>query len=76
MTDITIGDCMFDKFFYYLIVDKLHKKRKIALLGDDFIDCCGFSKEPHGDIIITKFDFSSYHIGNNSLSTDELLSIA
>ena len=75
MSNIVIGECMFDKFFYYLVVDKLHKKRKIALLGDNFIDCCGFAKEPHGDIVISKFDFSSYHTDNNALSTDEIMSI-
>ena len=42
---------------------------------ENIIDCCGFAKEPHGDIVISKFDFSSYHIDNNALSTDEITSI-
>ncbi len=75
MTNMIIGEFMFDKFFYFLVVDKLHKNRKIALLGDNFIDCCGFSKEPHDNIIISKFDLSSYCIDNNALPTDEILSI-
>lgn len=75
LENIVIGECTFDRFFYYLVVDRLRKKRKIALLGDDFIDCCGFSKKPHGDIIISEFDFSSYKSRGNALLTDEILSI-
>ncbi len=51
------------------------KNRRIALLGDDFIDCCGLLREPHGNIIITGFDFSSYYMKNNVISTDEILSL-
>ena len=75
MKNITIGDQLFEKFYYYLVVEKLHNKRMIALLGDDFIDCCSITKEPHGDIIISKFDFSSYYTESNMISTDEILSL-
>ena len=32
----------------------------MSLLGDDFIDNCRYSHEPHGDIKITAFDFDNY----------------
>ena len=73
--DVTIGNHLFERFYYYLVVESLHQGRKIALLGDDFIDCCGFSREPHGDIIISKFDFSSYDMRTSMVSTDEILSL-
>ena len=75
MEDVTIGNHLFERFYYYLVVERLHQDRKIALLGDDFIDCCGFSREPHGDIIISKFDFSSYDSRKSMVSTDEILSL-
>ncbi len=75
MTNIVIGSHLFNTFFYYIIVDRLHDNRKLALLGDDFIDCCGFSREPHGNIIINKFDFSTYHLRDNAISTDDILSM-
>ncbi len=75
MTDITIGSHLFNRFFYYIVIDRLFDDRKLALLGDDFIDCCGFSREPHGNIIIDKFDFSAYRSNGNMISTDEILSM-
>ena len=75
MENVIIGSYMFEKFYYYLVIEKLHNDRQIALLGDDFIDCCGFEKNPHGNIVISQFDFSSYKIETNSLSTEEILSI-
>lgn len=75
LSDVIIGNCQFDRFYYYLVAEPLYDNRKIALLGDDFIDCCGFSREPHGDILIKEFDFSRYVVRHMTISTDEILSI-
>lgn len=75
MKDVIVGNEYFDCFYYYLIVDELHDSKKIALLGDNFIDCCGLKKEPHGNFIITTFDSDNYCIQANSISTDELSAI-
>ena len=48
----------------------------MSLIGDDFIDNCRYSHEPHGDIIISAFDFESYGDDSvRSLDSDELLSL-
>lgn len=70
-----IGNVEFESFYYYIVIDKLYDDRKIALLGDDFIDCCGIEKQPHGNIIISCFDNDNYKIQAESISTDELFEI-
>lgn len=48
----------------------------MSLLGDDFIDNCKYSHEPHGDIQLTAFDFEQYGESRDvSLDSVELLSI-
>ena len=74
INNICIGGHRFEKFYYYLVIDRLKNGRKIALLGDDFIDCCGFSKEPHGNIVISGFDFKSYKNDQEKILTTEDIS--
>ncbi len=74
--NVYIGELLLKKFYYYLVVDKLDNNKQIALLGDDFLECCKFTKEPHGSIAITEFDNDCYYEKRGSaLSTDEILSI-
>ena len=40
-------------FCFYLILDT---RRKIALIGDDFVSCCDFHHIIDGDIVIDSFD--------------------
>ena len=53
-TDILIGDTEFKEFHYYLITNG---RKEMSLLGDDFIENCRYTHEPHEDVEITKFDF-------------------
>ncbi len=48
---------LFEDFYYYLVLDN---DRIIALLGEDFLDNCGYHHIPHGDIEIEAFDEESY----------------
>lgn len=75
LKNVFIGQCKFDVFYYYLVIDKMKANKQIALLGDNFIDCCDFSHKAHSDIIITDFDFSMYNVSPNCLSTDEILEV-
>lgn len=73
--NVFIGQCKFECFYYYLVIDKMKDDKQIALLGDNFIDCSDFSHKSHGNIVITGFDFDSYGISSNCLSTDEILDL-
>ena len=71
--NVSVGEITFPVFRYYLIIDG---RKEMSLIGDDFIDNCRYSHEPHGDISITAFDFEAYgddHV--RSLDSDELLSL-
>ena len=71
--NVSVGETTFPVFRYYLIIDG---RQEMSLIGDDFIDNCRYSHEPHGDISITAFDFEAY--GDDpvrSLDSDELLSL-
>ena len=71
--DVSIGEIVFPIFRYYLIIDGRHE---MSLLGDDFIDNCRYSHEPHGDIKITAFDFDNYGWNREgALDSDELMSL-
>ena len=71
--DVCIGETIFPIFRYYLIIDG---RREMSLIGDDFIDNCRYSHEPHGNINITAFDFDSYASDQiNSLDSDDLLAL-
>ena len=71
--NVIIGGCEFPYFYYYLVLDRLKENRKIALLGDNFIDCCGLTKKPHEDIIINEFDVENYRISSMHLSMNEIM---
>lgn len=73
MNNVKIGQYTFEKFYYYLVIDKTGKQ--IALLGDDFIDCCDFCHKAHNDIIITSFDFAAYNNRTNSMSMNEVCEV-
>ena len=69
---VSIGETIFKEFHYYLIING---RREMSLLGDDFIDNCKYSHEPHDDIEITKFDFDNYcGMSGKSMNSDEVLS--
>ena len=69
--DVMIDNTNFSDFYYYFI---LNSKRAIALLGDDFIECCYFSHIPHEGIDISKFDFEDYGtMEENDIRNDELI---
>ena len=71
--DVCVGETVFSIFRYYLIIDG---RREMSLIGDDFIDNCRYSHEPHGNINITAFDFDSYAADQiDSLDSDELLGL-
>ncbi len=38
------------------------KKKRFALLGDEFLDYCGYYHKPHGNFEITSFDDEEYSI--------------
>ena len=71
--DVSIGETKFQLFKYYLIIDG---RREMSLIGDDFIDNCRYSHEPHGDVHITAFDFDEYEAEHEaSLDNEELLNL-
>ena len=74
--NVLIGNVLFPKFYYYLILDELEGNRAIALLGDNFIDCCRFEHYPHEEIKITGFDYDGYTIDGNTVSMDEICEVA
>lgn len=73
--NIVIGNYKFPKFYYYIVIDRLFNNKQIAILGDNFIDCCDFSHKAHGNILISGFDFDAYAHESHSISTDEILDI-
>ena len=71
--DVMIGDVMIPVFKYYFIT---RSKRAVALLGKDYIDCCGFYHKPHKSIILEEFDEDVYSKKeNDSIEEDELIEI-
>ena len=71
-TDILIGDTEFKEFHYYLITNG---RKEMSLLGDDFIENCRYTHEPHEDVEITKFDFDNYcGVNDTCMTSDEVLS--
>lgn len=70
-TDIWIGDTEFKEFHYYLITNG---RKEMSLLGDDFIENCGYHHLPHGNIEINTFDDEAYMRNrDNSLSNEDFL---
>lgn len=71
-SDIFISGSMLPKFYYYLVLDV---KKEVALLGDDFISCCGFRHNVKDSIIIESFDSSEYMKNHKpkALSSEELM---
>ena len=70
--NVLVGGELFADFYYYLI---LENDRILALLGEDFLENCGYSHEPHGDIKITTFDFESYgKHREDSISNEDFIS--
>lgn len=70
--DILVGNANFQEFHYYLITNG---RREMSLIGDDFIENCKYTHEPHGDIEIAKFDFDNYcGMAENFMNSDEVLS--
>ena len=67
-----IDETELPNFYYYLV---LENKRDIALLGEDFIENCKGTFEPHGDILVTGFDEEGYVIWDRALESDELISL-
>lgn len=71
--NVSIGETVFPIFKYYLITEG---RQEMSLIGDDFIDNCKYSHEPHGDVLITAFDYDQYDtMDENPLDNDELLSL-
>ena len=69
--DVMVGSEKFQDFFYYLI---LENDRIVALLGEDFLDNCGYHHLPHGNIEINTFDDEAYMRNrDNSLSNEDFL---
>lgn len=58
-SNVQISGYVIDTFYFYLVPDSEYK-RKISLLGADFIACCKFRHNINKDIIIDKFDSNSY----------------
>ena len=57
---------------YYFITNG---RKEMSLLGDDFIENCKYTHEPHKDVEITKFDFDSYcRMSGSYMSSEEVLS--
>lgn len=79
--NVEVNGTAFSQFYCYIIVDidgnRKGKVKKFALLGDDFLDCCGYSHNPHEDIKIFCFDKEGYSLKGSIMSgqeIDELLS--
>ena len=69
--DVLIGKTIFKKFYYYLIING---RREMSLLGDDFIDNCSYTHEPHDDVEITQFDDDNYcGTSGNYMNSDEVI---
>ena len=70
--DILIGGTEFKEFHYYLITNG---RKEMSLLGDDFIENCRYTHEPHEDVEITKFDFDNYcGVNGTCMTSDEVIS--
>lgn len=69
--NVMVGNEVFDDFFYYLI---LENNRIVALLGEDFLENCGYRHLPHGNIEINTFDNEAYKQNREcSLSNEDFL---
>ena len=69
--DILIGETSFREFHYYLIIDG---RKEMSLIGDDFIENCKYTHEPHENIDITGFDFDSYcGLREKAMDSDEVI---
>lgn len=69
--NVLVGGELFADFYYYLI---LENDRILALLGEDFLDNCGYRHVPHGDIEIISFDFDAYGKDReDSISNEDFL---
>jgi len=70
--NVKLSGVTLEHFYYYLIIEykdrdeckncKYSEKgnRRLALIGDDFISCCGFNHSKNSDIIINSFDKDIY----------------
>ncbi len=71
--NVEVNGVQFSRFFCYIVVDfedsKKSNIKKFALLGDDFLDCCGYSHKPHEDIEIFCFDDEGYSLKENAMSS-------
>ena len=71
--DVMIGNEVFQHFFYYLI---LENDCIVALLGEDFLENCGYHHLPHGNIEINTFDDEAYMQNReHSLNNEDFLGI-
>ena len=69
--NVIIGETTFPEFYYYFIVNGT---RVVALIGDDFLENCQYSHEPHGDIHVTAFDFANYPVRKSTpIDNEDLL---
>ena len=75
LENVIIGDACIEHFFYYLILEDLENDRQIALLGNNFINCCEFSHQINGNIHLLHFDEEKYSISVNVVNTADLLDI-
>ncbi len=57
MGRISIGNSVFEHFYYYFVPKN---KTAFALLGNDFLHNCEYKHAIQGNIIVTKFDEDSY----------------
>ena len=73
--NVYVGYQKFENFYYYLVVENLHENRQVALLGNDFLNCCSLEKAVNGDIIIPEFDISLYSVDGDILHMDEILEL-
>ncbi len=75
-SNVEVNGVLFSRFFCYVVVDfesePKTKMKKFALLGDDFLDCCGYLHKPHKDIELFCFDDEGYLLKEKAMSSQEI----
>ena len=79
---VEVNGVLFPQFYCYVVVDipqtnssqqkGSRNAKRFALLGDDFLDCCGYSHEPHSDIKIYSFDEKGYSLKGRMMTGKEI----
>ena len=54
---VDVSGHILEDFYFHLVLDT---KRKLSLLGNDFISCCNFKHEIDSNILIEDYDLKSY----------------